>query len=89
MRVARHAHTSFDDFAKKHLDWLSDEEKTEVKKLHDENKEKAREKVLEILEASSGDKQAKGVAQLQAACRELIVGVLGEDVAKELKQMKV
>lgn len=89
MRATRHIHTTFEDFAKEHLDWLSDEEKAEVKKLHEENKEKAREKVLEILENSDAEKKAKGAAQLQAACRELIVATLGEDVAKELKQMKV
>jgi hypothetical protein len=36
------------------LAWLTDEEKAEVKKLHDDNqKEKGRARVLEILEVST------------------------------------
>lgn len=88
LRPSRHAHTSYDDFATEHLSWLTEDERTEVKKLHEENKEKARDRVLEILDASTGEKKEKGIAQLQAACRELIVQVLGEDAAKELKKLK-
>jgi len=88
LRPSRHTHSSYDDFASEHLSWLSEDERTEVKKLHEESKEKARDKVLELLDAATGEKKEKGIAQLQAACRELIVQVLGEDAAKELKTLK-
>jgi len=56
--------------------------------LHAENKEKARDRLLEILEKSEGEKKEKGLEQLKAACRELIVEVLGQGAADELKKMK-
>ena len=88
LRASRHINENYEEFAKDHLGWLSEEEKAEVKKLHDENKEQARQKVMEILDASTGEKKEQGIAALRGACRELITLVLGEEKAGEIKRMK-
>jgi ATP-dependent DNA ligase len=67
---------------------MTDEERAEIKKLGETDKPQAVKKVMEILNASADEKKNKGVAQLQAACRHLIVDTLGEDAAKDLRTQK-
>jgi len=87
-RRLRHSEPTFEAFAAEHLSWLSGEEQTEIKNLHAESKEKARDKLFEILDSATGEKKEKGIEQLRAACRELIVEVLGKSAAEELKTLK-
>ncbi|KAI6213221.1 hypothetical protein M3Y94_00124800 [Aphelenchoides besseyi] len=87
-RHTRHTHTGFDSFASEHLAWLSEDERQEIKKLHDESKEKAHARIFELFDSATGEKREKAISQLQAACRELIVNTFGEETAKNLRQLK-
>ncbi|CAD5223753.1 unnamed protein product [Bursaphelenchus okinawaensis] len=89
VRPVRHVHTSFDDFASEHLTWLSDAEKTDVKALHEGNDpHKSGTKIIELFKEATGEKKEKATAQLQSACKELIMNTVGEEATQELKKLK-
>uniref|UniRef100_A0A914XAY8 Polyprotein allergen nematode domain-containing protein n=1 Tax=Plectus sambesii TaxID=2011161 RepID=A0A914XAY8_9BILA len=90
-RLRRDQHDAkHEEWAQKYLSWLTDEQRQELKALHEANDDhdQVRDKVIEFFEAAVGEVKAKATTELQSACRALIVSVMGPDQATELRQLK-
>uniref|UniRef100_A0A914QWE5 Polyprotein allergen nematode domain-containing protein n=1 Tax=Panagrolaimus davidi TaxID=227884 RepID=A0A914QWE5_9BILA len=85
-RRRNHEH-SFEDFAKEHLTWLSDEQKAEAMKIKDD-KVALKAKMKEFFEATIGEKRQEATQSMKGACRKLMKHVLGDEKSAELKAMK-
>uniref|UniRef100_A0A914Y620 Polyprotein allergen nematode domain-containing protein n=1 Tax=Panagrolaimus superbus TaxID=310955 RepID=A0A914Y620_9BILA len=86
-RRRRHHEHSFEDFAKEHLGWLTDNQKAEAMKLKDD-KAALKLKMKEFFEATAGEKRQEAISSMKGACRQLLKHVLGDEKAAELKTMK-
>jgi hypothetical protein len=85
-RRRNHEH-SFEEFAKEHLTWLSDEQKAEAMKIKDD-KVALKTKMKEFFEATTGEKRQEATQSMKGACRKLMKHVLGDEKSSELKAMK-
>uniref|UniRef100_A0AC34GDM6 Polyprotein allergen nematode domain-containing protein n=1 Tax=Panagrolaimus sp. ES5 TaxID=591445 RepID=A0AC34GDM6_9BILA len=85
-RDKHHEHT-LKEFVENHLTWLNAEQKAQILEL-DGQKEAVKAKINEFFEKTSGDEREKATASFQAACRERLVHVLGDQKAAELKAMR-
>uniref|UniRef100_A0AC35FPB2 Polyprotein allergen nematode domain-containing protein n=1 Tax=Panagrolaimus sp. PS1159 TaxID=55785 RepID=A0AC35FPB2_9BILA len=86
-RRRRHHEHSFEEFAKEHLTWLSDEQKAEAMKIKDD-KVALKAKMKEFFEATTGEKRQEATQSMKGACRKLMKHVLGDEKSAELKAMK-
>ncbi|KHN71062.1 Polyprotein ABA-1, partial [Toxocara canis] len=89
-RRRHHERYSLDWYLEKHLKWLSDEEKNELKRMKADGKTRAemQDRVLGWLDHASGDVKAAGTEQLMSACKEFMRDALGEEKSSELRAMK-
>ncbi|KAK6045199.1 hypothetical protein COOONC_17297 [Cooperia oncophora] len=85
-----HKEDSIDDIIDKYLkSWLDDDQKEEVKKLHEAgDHEGMYSKVMGLYDSTTGDLKEKATAGMQAACRYYMRVLIGDEKADELKEMK-
>ncbi|CAG9536079.1 unnamed protein product, partial [Cercopithifilaria johnstoni] len=84
-----HEH-SLEAYFHTHLNWLTDIEKDEIRKMKQEGKPKAdiQQKVLDYYEKLTGDAKEEAGEKLRGGCRELLKQIVGDEKMAELKQMK-
>ncbi|KAK6049998.1 hypothetical protein COOONC_12497 [Cooperia oncophora] len=85
-----HKEDSIDDIIDKYLkSWLDEDQKEEVKKLHEAgDHEGIYSKVMGLYDSTTGDLKEKATAGMQAACRYYMRVLIGDEKADELKEMK-
>ncbi|VDM67730.1 unnamed protein product [Strongylus vulgaris] len=88
LRREHHEHNLEEGF-QKYLTWLTEDQKSELRKL-DEKKdtEGIRKKILEYFESASGDLKGKATEGLKEGCKHYITSYIGKEKADELKKLK-
>lgn len=73
-----HHDATHDEWAQKYLSWLTNEQREELKALHEANDDhdEIRDKVLEFFEAAAGEVKAKATEELQVDYLSLISLIL-------------
>ncbi|KAJ1362204.1 DVA-1 polyprotein [Parelaphostrongylus tenuis] len=73
----------------KYLTWLTEDQKTELEQLRDDNeKEAIHAKIIEYFESAVGDVKDKAREELKNGCKHYIKMLVGEEKADELKALK-
>ncbi|KAK0412375.1 hypothetical protein QR680_006176 [Steinernema hermaphroditum] len=90
MKVSRRRRDTFDNFVAHHLKWLSADQKAKIDAMKAEGKSQAdiHAAVTEFYRATTGDAREEATQHLQAACRELLVDLIGKEKVGDVKTMR-
>ncbi|CAD6196076.1 unnamed protein product [Caenorhabditis auriculariae] len=84
-----HHHLTLETALDKYLTWLTPEQVQSLKDLKTENKkEEIYKKIIEYFDQAEGGVKETARTELQSACRSYFTHILGEEKAKELKDLK-
>ncbi|KAK6757894.1 hypothetical protein RB195_015613 [Necator americanus] len=88
LRRDHHEH-SFEEAMEKYLSWLTDDQKIEMKSLHDAgDKTTMYEKIMEMFEAATGETKEKAAKELKGACKHYVKDLIGDENAEKIREMK-
>lgn len=82
--------SKLDTYLNSHLNWLTDDQKSQLKGLASEGKDftALHEKVFEWYGQLSGEAKTKAKELMQGGCRSLIKELAGDEKAEELKKLR-
>ncbi|EGT39419.1 CBN-NPA-1 protein [Caenorhabditis brenneri] len=83
-----HSEDSFKEKAEKYLDWMNEEQLTELKRLKSEGKKsEVMKAILKYFDETTGEVHEKAEGKLKEACREYSVKAFGEEKVAEFKKL--
>ncbi|CAJ0588631.1 unnamed protein product [Cylicocyclus nassatus] len=87
-RREHHQHT-FAEAMENYLSWLSDDQKIEMKQLHEAGDKGALyEKVMEMFDAATGETKEEAASKLKDACRHYVKDLIGNVNADRIHALK-